>query len=132
MLFVIHLLSQGEHRLRLSFWNHRDAIAVRDDDIPSTDGNSITHHRDLRSRKTVVMYRGGGNNAGGKNWECDLAQVGHIPHSTVDHRSGVATRRHGSAHQATHSSDIFAVLNHHHVHRIGRSLIDGLKHSRER
>ena len=132
MLFVIHLLSHGEHRLRLSFWNHSDAIAIRDDDIPSIDGNSVAHHGNLRPRKPVVMHRGGGNDAGGKDWESNLAQIGDIPHSTVDHRSCVATRRHRSPHQAAHSSNVFAVLNYHHVHRIGRPLIDGLKHSRKR
>ncbi len=66
-----------------------------------------------------------------KTGNADLAQIGHVPHSTVNHGSGIAARRHGCAHQAAHSRDVFAILNHHHVNRIGRSLIDRLQHSGE-
>jgi hypothetical protein len=76
-----------------------------------------------------MMYRRRRHDASRIYGEPDLAQIRHVTHSSVDHRSGVAARRHGRAHQSAHSRNVRAILDHHHVNRIDGSPINRFQHA---
>ena len=59
MLLEVHLLCQGQDLCRLHARDYDHAIRINNHDVSSGYRNTITYHRNVRTRKAIVVDRSG-------------------------------------------------------------------------
>src|SRR5262245_63855651 len=96
-------------------WDNNHPVAVGNHNISLVYVRAIALHRNLAAGKTVMVYRGGGNNPGREHRKSNLAQVSNVTHAAINYGATVAARHHGGSHESTHSGDVSAVFNRHYV-----------------
>ena len=129
MFFEIHVLSHGQNFSRFGARDRDHPVRVGDDEVTCVDRHSIADHTDVCARKAIVADRGRRHDAQCENRKTNFLQVGDVAHATINYRSGKISCCHRCSHQSSHASDVNAIFNHHHIHGIRASLIDGGQHA---
>ena len=80
-------------------------------------------------RDAVVIDGRGGRDAAAEHRELQLADLRRVADRGIDHRAGKAAVLHRRRHQPADAGVIQAVLQHHHVNRAGRRVVDRVEHA---
>src|ERR1700737_1033434 len=132
VLFEIHFLSERQNLDRFRARYDHDTVSVGRDYVTRPHLDAVTRHWNIGPGKAVMTDRGRWNNAGCVHRKTYFAQLPDVTPAALDHRAGIAARRHSRTHQATHAGDVSSILNHHDPYRMLRALIDGGQHAAQR